>query len=153
MSDSLPPDSAAPAPVGHSRHVDLSLDQLVELQPGLGRLMPEVGRRNWILYYAAQGGNWELAHYQWRQLTNLFKMGAVLRPKQAKNLQAFQNGSMRPIEAAILARDWTAFDQAFREGIDSANRFHALTGYTEIRWRLPQSPPEEFDLGPGGEQS
>ncbi len=30
---------------GRSRHVELRIDQLVELQPGLGRLMPEVSRR------------------------------------------------------------------------------------------------------------
>lgn len=138
MSDTIP--------TGKSKHVELSLDQLVELQPGLGRLMPEISRRYWILYYAAHGGNWELAHHQWKQLTHLFKMGSTLRPKQEKNLSAFQSGSMRPIEDAIAAKDWAAFDKAFRAGIDSANKFHAITGHPEIRWQLPDEPPKEFDL-------
>ena len=43
--------------VGHTKHGDLTLDQLAELQPGLGTLMRDISDRYWILYYAAQGGN------------------------------------------------------------------------------------------------
>lgn len=140
MSDTIP--------TGKSKHVELSLDQLVELQPGLGRLMPEISRRYWILYYAAHGDNWELAHHQWKQLTHLFKMGSTLRPKHEKNLNAFQNGTMRPMADAIAVRDWAAFNQAFRAGIESANKFHEITGHPEIRWTLPDEAPKELDLGP-----
>lgn len=135
---------------GRSRHVDLTLDQIVELQPGLGRLMPEVGRRYWILYYAAQGGNWDLARYQWRALQHLFNMGSVLRPKMAKHLQAFQAGTMQALEASLEERDWPSFEKGFRDGIERANRFHQATGHPEIRWRLPSEPPKDLDLGPGG---
>jgi len=133
---------------GRSRHVELTLDQLVELQPGLGRLMPEVGRRYWILFYAAQGGNWELARHQWRALQHLFNMGAVLRPKMAKHLHAFQAGTMGALETALEERDWPAFEHAFRDGIERANQFHQATGHPEIRWRLPSEPPRDLDLGP-----
>lgn len=133
---------------GRSRHVELTIDQLVELQPGLGRLMPEVSRRYWILFYAAQGGNWDLARYQWRALQHLFTIGALLRPKMAKHLQAFQVGTMQPLEAALEARDWAAFEQGFREGIERANRFHQATGHGEVRWQLPPDAPRDLDLGP-----
>lgn len=135
---------------GRGRKVELTLDQLVDLQPGLGRLMPEVGRRYWILYYAAQGGNWPLAAYQLRQLRHLFRIGATTRPKMAKHLEAYAQGTFDRLEAAIEAADWPAFERAFQAGIESANRFHEVTGHPEIRWRLPKTPPEEFDLGPGG---
>jgi hypothetical protein len=138
----------AEPPVGRSRHVELTLDQLVELQPGLGRLMPEVGRRYWILFYAARGGNWELAHYQWRQLRHLMQIGATTRPKMAVHLEAFLSGAMRALEEALAARDWGRFEQAYRSGIEIANRFHVMTGHPEIRWRLPEAPPQEMDLGP-----
>lgn len=133
---------------GRSRHVELTLDQLVELQPGLGRLMPEVSRRYWILFYAAKGGNWELARYQWRALQHLFNMGAVLRPNMAKHLQAFQAGTMGPLDESLERHDWRAFEESFREGIERANRFHATTGHAEIRWKLPPEPPQDLDLGP-----
>jgi hypothetical protein len=136
------------SPAGRSRHVELTLDQVVELQPGLGRLMPDVGRRTWVLYYAARGGNWELAHYQWRQLRHLFQIGATTRPKMAVHLEAFMAGAMRALEEAIAARDWARLEGAFQNAIEVANRFHKVTGHPEIRWRLPDQPPDDLDLGP-----
>ena len=134
---------------GTSRHGELTIDQLVELQPGLGRLMPEISRRYWILFYAAQGGNWPLAAHQWRQLRHLFNMGSVTRPKRAKELQAFMAGAMSKLELAIEARDWDEFEKAYRDGIVLANRLHETTGHAEIRWKLPAEPPKDMDLGPG----
>ena len=136
-------------PSGRSRHVELSLDQLVELQPGLGRLMPEIGRRYWVLFYAAQGGNWELAGYQLRQIAHLFRMGATTRPKMAKHLEAYQQGTLDLLAGAIEARDWQTFDDVYRRGIESANQFHMVTNHREVRWRLPANPPADLDLGPG----
>jgi hypothetical protein len=136
------------SPSGRSRHVELNLDQLVELQPGLGRLMPEVGRRYWVLYYAARGGNWELAGYQVRQIVQLFRLGATTRPKMQKHLEAFRQATLEGLAAAIDRRDWPGFDSAYRDGVASANRFHETTGHPEIRWRLPDEPPPDLDLGP-----
>lgn len=138
------------SPSGRSRHVELSLDQLVELQPGLGRLMPEVGRRYWITYHAAHNGNWELASHQLRQIVHLFRVGATTRPKMAKHLDAFRQGTLEPLAAAAEARDWAAFEKRYHEGIASANRFHEITNHPEIRWRLPDEPPADLDLGPSG---
>jgi hypothetical protein len=115
--------------------------------------MPDVGRRYWILYYAARGGNWELAHYQWRQLRHLLQIGATTRPKMAVHLEAFMAGAMRALEEAIAGREWQAFEMAYRNGIEIANRFHQVTGHPEIRWRLPEIVPQEFDLGPGPGES
>ena len=39
----------------------LELEQLTALQPGLARLMPEIGARFWKAFYAAQAANWPLA--------------------------------------------------------------------------------------------
>jgi hypothetical protein len=133
---------------GRGKKVELTLDQLVDLQPGLGRLMPEVGRRYWILYYAARGGNWELARLQWRQIRNLFRIGATTRTHMSKHLEAFQRGGMQNIEESLQARDWQAFDRTYRKGIESANRSHEAAGRPEIRWQLPGTPPEELDLRP-----
>ena len=134
---------------GSSRHGELTIDQLVELQPGLCRLMPEISRCYWIMFYAAQGGNWPLAAHEWRQLQNLFNLAATTRPKRAKDLHSFQAGVMKAIEVAIEARDWPRFEKAYREGIVLANRFHVTTGHAEIRWKLPAEPPKDMDLGPG----
>jgi hypothetical protein len=142
-------DVSDEVPRGRSRHVELSLDQLVELQPGLGRLMPEIARRYWVLFHAARGGNWELAAFQLRQIVHLFHIGATTRPKMEKHLEAFRRGSLDRIAAAVEARDWPEFEAAYRDGIESANRFHSANGHAEIRWKLPEDPPMDLDLGPG----
>jgi hypothetical protein len=135
-------------PRGRSRHVELDLDQIVELQPGLGRLMPEIARRYWVLFHAARGGNWELASFQLRQIAHLFRIGATTRPKMEKHLEAFRLGTLDRLAAAVEARDWAEFESAYHDGVESANRFHAATGHPEIRWRLPDDPPRDLDLGP-----
>ncbi|HSR48733.1 MAG TPA: hypothetical protein VLL77_12195 [Anaerolineales bacterium] len=133
---------------GRSRHGELDLDQLVELQPGLGRLMPEVGRRYWVLYHAAHGGNWGLAAYQLRQIVHLFRIGSTTRPKRAAMMESYRQEIFEPLAAAIEAGDLLAFDRIYEEGIRSADRFHAATNHPEIRWRLPAAPPPDLDLGP-----
>lgn len=135
-------------PSGRSRHGELTLDQLVELQPGLGRLMPDVGRRYWILFYAAQGGNWELAHYQLRNVRNLFKIGVQTRPNMADYLEAFDKGHLGIIERAIEGKDWSAFDKAYHDSIAGLNKMHVATNHGYIVWKLPQEPPEHLELGP-----
>jgi len=42
---------------------DLTLDELARMQPGMDRLMAEVGPRVHRMYYAAKAGNWPLAAY------------------------------------------------------------------------------------------
>ena len=37
--------------------VELSLEELVRMQPGLARLMPEIGERTWRLYHGARARN------------------------------------------------------------------------------------------------
>lgn len=134
--------------MGRTRHGELSLDQLAELQPGLGQLMPQISQRYWILYYAARGGNWALAHYQLRGIRGLMRIGETTRPKMAKFLRAFQEGHLGAIEKAIEARDWADFEKAYGEGIKGANSYHATTGHPEVVWQLPPTPPEHLVLTP-----
>lgn len=134
--------------VAKTKHGELSLDQLAEIQPGLGRLMPEISERFWILYYAATGGNWELAQYQLSGVRNLLRIGGITRPKMANSSNAFSQGHLSAVEQAINAQDVSAFEQAYQKAIEGANSYHAATGHTEIRWTLPPTPPAHLDLGP-----
>jgi hypothetical protein len=133
---------------GKTKHGELTLDQMASMQPGLGRLMPEVGERYWILYYAAKGGNWKLAHYQLRNIRNLFNIGMQTRPKMASYLEAFDQGHLAAIERAIGAQDWEAFDRAYHDGIAGLNKMHAATDHGYIVWKLPAEPPKHLELGP-----
>src|SRR4029079_8307174 len=49
----------------------MSIEDLVMVQPGLARIMPEIGVRTWKLYYAAKAANWPLAKFQWKETKGL----------------------------------------------------------------------------------
>ncbi len=129
-----------------TKHGDLSLDQLAEVQPGMARLMKEVGERYHILYYAAKGGNWQLAKHQLSQVISLHKAGAILRPKYAPDLTTFIQNYLNPIGDAIASKDWKKFDELYHKGIEGSNVLHEKYNYGYIRYVLPKNPPEFYDL-------
>lgn len=135
-------------PTGKTKHTELSLDQIASMQPGLGRLMPEVSQRYHVAYYAARGGNWALARYQLGELAGLLRLGALTRPKYLTQLTAFERVHITALLAAVDQRDLAVFELAFRRATDVANVYHQATGHPEIIWRLPPSPPEHLDLSP-----
>ena len=134
--------------VGKTKHGELTLDQIAELQPGLGQLMPLMSDRYWILYYAAKGGNWPLADYQLRSLRSLFKKGATTRPKHKAMLDEFSARIFDPLAGHIKAKDFPEFEKTYQAGIELTNKMHVATKHAEIVWKLPATPPPHLDLGP-----
>jgi hypothetical protein len=133
---------------GRTKHGELTLDQLAELQPGLGQLMPMVSERYWTLYYAAKGGNWALADYELRSLRSLWKKMSITRPKYKEMLGDYAQKIFDPLEKQIAAKDFAGFERTYRVGIDLANKLHVATDHGEIVWKLPPTPPQHLDLGP-----
>ena len=86
--------------------------------------MVEVRDRYWILYPAAQGGNWKLAALQSSGLEKALKIGIMTRPKYKAHLEAFVKGPLRAINRAIEGREWKAFESAYKTGITTANAYH-----------------------------
>ena len=130
-----------------TKHGALTVDEIAEMQPGAARLMDELAHRYWVLYYAAQGGNWELAAYMEKESEKLLRILAKVRPKYAADLDAFVKEDLGPLAAAIAARDWKTFDAAYRRGIEASDVYHAKYNKGFLRFRLPDRPPEWFDLG------
>ena len=87
------------------------------------------------------------AHYQLRNIRNLFSIGAQTRPKMASYLEAFDKGHVGAVEHAIEAKDWAGFDKAFHDSITGLNNMHATTHHGYIVWKLPDEPPKHLDLG------
>lgn len=132
--------------VGRYKHGELTVDDLASLTPGLGALMPVISQRYWILYHAAQGGNWGLAAYQLSQIRHLLSVGATTRPKMARYLKAFIQGHLEAIRQAVEAQDLERFERAHRKGADAANTYHRETGHPEVVWQLPPDPPAHLRL-------
>ena len=139
MSD----DAKKPA----SERVQLSLEQVAQLLPGTGEIMKSVGECWWKCAYAARGGNWPLAAYFARRVRSLQRNLAMVRPKYADDLAAFEAEHLAPVLSACDAADRARFDPAFDAAVDKANDLHVKWAHAYIRWTLPPEPPTDLDLG------
>lgn len=132
--------------VAKTKHGELTVDEVADLLPGGAEVMEAFGRRYWVMYYAARGGNWELARYEWRESAKLLHALAKTRPKYAADLAEFEAGAYAKVGAALEAGDFQEFDRAYRAGIDSSDTYHAKWKKPFIRFRLPDRPPDVLDL-------
>lgn len=135
-----------------SGHREMSVEDVAVIQPGLGRLMPEVGARTWKIYYAAQAGNWPLAKFQYKEIKGLMELGAFTRPKHEEALNQFLAENWKPLEAAIEKQDFPAFEDAFTKAVDAANAYHELKDKPYLVWKLPDTPPPDLEMKPRGKK-
>ncbi len=145
MADAPIPGSRVQAT---TKHGTLTADEMASLLPGMARLMDELAHRTWVLYYAAKGGNWDLARYMEHESEKLLETMALARPKYREDIVAFTREPMASLARAIEAKDWSAFEAAFGSAVDASDVYHAKYRKGFIRFRLPERPPEWFDLGP-----
>lgn len=136
--------------VARTKHGELTLDQLAEIQPGMSRLMVELSNRFTIMVHAGRGGNWGLAHFQFRQIRSLFKIMATVRPKYTEALQAFEKDFMLGVETAIKDQDAAGLNAAAERAVKESDAVHTRFGYPYIRYRIPEHPPEHLDLSGSG---
>jgi hypothetical protein len=128
---------------------DLTLDELALMQPGMDRLMAEVGTRTHRLYYAGQARNWRLAEYFYRSIVKQLRLCATSRPKYDAEMTAYLEKDCPPVRDAIKAGDPAAFESAYAHMVDRANELHGVFGKPWIRWVTPPTAPEEFDFTAG----
>ena len=127
---------------------EMAIDEIAMIQPGLARIMPEIGSRTWKLYYAAKAENWPNARYQWKEAKKLFELCAYTRPKHEEAIEEYLRDDWAPLESAIKDENFGAFQKAFDAAVDSANAWHEKKEKPHIRWKLPDSPPPDLDLTP-----
>lgn len=128
---------------------ELSPEHISAGLPGTADVMVLVGNSWWRCAYAARGGNWPLAAFYARRVRSLQRRLAIIRPKYQERLATYETAMLGPVFEAIEAQDRAAFDHAFATATADANRQHVETGYGYIRWKLPDEPPKDVDLGPG----
>ena len=116
------------------------LKMLADLQPGLGTVMIEYGNRYTNAYYAAKGGNWDLAAYQIKEAREIQEVGETTRPARAQALKGFEKTYLDPLDETIKAKDFKKFDKAFKDGIQGCNTCHMGQGFPFIRYELPKIP-------------
>ena len=128
---------------------DLTIDELARQQPGMDRLMAEVGPRVHRMYYAAQAGNWPLAAYFCKSVVKQLKLSVESRPKYDPEMTDYLRDDYAPVSAAIKAGDAKASEAAYERMIDRANALHGVFGKPYIGWKTPAQPPDDLDLTAG----
>ena len=130
---------------------ELTIDELALMQPGMDRLMAEVGTRTHRLYYAAQARNWRLAEYFYRSIVKQLRLCATSRPKYDADMTAYLDEDCAPVRIALRDRDLAAFETAYAQMIERANHYHGVFGKPYIVGVLPAAPPDHLDLTAGAE--
>jgi hypothetical protein len=128
---------------------DLTIEELARMQPGMDRLMAEVGPRVHRMYYAAKAGNWPLAAYFCKSVIKQLKLSVESRPKYDPEMSDYLRDDYAPVSAAIKAQDAQAFETAYQRMVDRANELHGVFGKPYIGWKTPAQPPDDLDLTAG----
>ncbi len=128
-------------------HPLLTLEQLSDLQPGLGTVMVEYGNRFANMWFAAQVGNWDMVHYQILEMTEIQEVGETTRPARASALKAFEDGFLKPLDDAAQAKNLATFTTAYDKTITGCNGCHAgqtsadfKGGYKFVKIQRPTTP-------------
>ena len=150
MTESAEPGAggAAPREGAESGRREVSPAELFAIQPGLARLMPEIGDRFWKCYYAASAGNWPLASWQMREMKKLFRLGNFTRPKYTDDVEAYMTEMLGPLTDDIEREDFAGFDRNYRAAVASANEYHDKWNKGYLVWKLPEAAPPDLDLTP-----
>ena len=128
---------------------ELTIDELALMQPGMDRLMAEIGPRLHRCYHAALAGNWPLAAYFGKSAVKQLALCAQSRPKYEPEMTAYLTEDFAPVTAAIKAQDREAFEVAWVRMVDRANELHVFFGKPYIAWKTPAEPPNDLDLSAG----
>jgi hypothetical protein len=133
---------------GKTKHGEITIDQLAQIQPGMARLMDEISRRFYYLYYAAKGGNWPMAKHQYNETIAVMNIVKVTRPKYTQDMETFEKHHLSPILVAIEHKDWKEFELTYKKAVEGSDFYHDKYNYSYIRFVIPSKPPEHMDFGP-----
>ena len=126
----------------HTRHGDLTVEEIADGLPGTGEVMASISHCFGTTWHAGQAGRWELAGYYARRVRSLMRTLAVRRPKYAGQLEEFVREGLEPLLRAIGDQDETGFGMRYGACIALANRYHVDTGHAYIEWTPPATSPE-----------
>jgi hypothetical protein len=148
MPDTPVPASAEHTHLANNGKVELTLDELAAIQPGMARLMVEVADRMWKCYHAGRAGNRPLARYQLSEATKIMKTSALVRPKYAEATTDFIGTEIAALRGVIEAEDWDRFEEVYAEVVKATNRYHEEFDKGFLVWKVPEDPPRDLDLTP-----
>lgn len=117
---------------------------LWNIQPGLGTVMMEYGRRMAMMKLAADAGDWGMAQYQLTEAVEIQETGEMTRPANAPLLKDFEQSYLDPLAADILAKNGSTFTDHFNQTVTACNACHVITGHSYARVQVPTNSPQPF---------
>ena len=143
--------SAAPAQQAEPTPTPLTLQQLSDIQPGLGTIMIEYSHRMSAMWFAEQADNWDFADYQLIEMREIQEVGETTRPARAAPLKSFESSFLDPLEEQIKAKDKAKFESAYNAAIQGCNSCHGsqtsadwTQGFKFIKVQVPTDSLESI---------
>jgi len=118
------------------------LNDVISVLPKFAIPMREVGDRYQNMYFAAKGGNWGLAFYMSKYMNGAMNPARVTKPDEYAMWKSFYEESFAPVNKAIVAKDFAAFEKAYTSVMNSCNQCHAGMGYGFIKVVKQRSPAD-----------
>jgi len=115
---------------------------LWNIQPGLGTIMIEYGKRFFMVQKAVAEGDWGMASYQLKEALEIQEVGEITRSGNADKLKAFEHNFLDPISDDIQGQNATKFDTDFNAAIGGCNDCHTATGHPFIVAQAATQIPE-----------
>lgn len=104
--------------------------------------MREVGDRFQNMYFAAKGGNWGLAAYMSKYMNSSMNPAKLTKPAEYPIWASFYTDTFAPVQKAIMAQDFAAFDKAYTAVIKDCNSCHDGMGYGFIKVVKQKTPAD-----------
>lgn len=125
---------------------DEKIKRLSDIAPGLGEIMIMYGNRFTNAYYAAKGGNWDLAGYMIDEMQEIQETAELTRPSRAPLLKAFEDNYLNKLQAAVKAKNWSQYQSLTPQAINACNQCHVKTEHAYVVYQLPSAPPAPLKM-------
>lgn len=102
------------------------------------------------LWFAGQHENWDLANFCWTETRSHLRWAVRIIPKRKDNagqdvdlvtiLQAFENGPLQQLQAAIAAKNKPGFEASYRTSMETCYGCHKAADKPFLRLQIPERP-------------
>jgi hypothetical protein len=118
------------------------LNDVINVLPKFAIPMREVGDRFQNMYFAAKGGNWGLAYYMSKYMNGAMNPARLTKPQEYELWKSFYTETFAPVNQAIYAKDFAAFEKEYTAVVKACNQCHAGMGYAFIQVVKQKSPSD-----------
>lgn len=103
---------------------------LEALKPGFTNFMPNFAERFHVMHRAGDAGDWAVAAHEVAEMRRLTRTSRYIDAKLGALMQAFMDGNLRKLTAAIEHGNAELFQAALKDTVAACNACHAAAGST-----------------------